>query len=51
MNDRALPHIGRDAVKIGSPDGATATFVVRGQLRSHRIDTRNRGLADDSHTF
>jgi hypothetical protein len=21
MNDRALPHIGRDAVKIGSPDG------------------------------
>jgi hypothetical protein len=30
MNDRALPHIGRDAVKIGSPDGATSTFVVRG---------------------
>jgi hypothetical protein len=28
MNDRALPHIGRDAVKIGSPDGATP--IVRG---------------------
>jgi hypothetical protein len=31
MKDRALPHIGRDAVKIGSPDGA---FVARGQQRS-----------------
>jgi hypothetical protein len=30
MNDRALPHIGPDAVKIDSPDGATSTFVVRG---------------------
>jgi hypothetical protein len=25
-----LPHIGPDAVKIGSPDGITSTFVVRG---------------------
>ena len=29
MKDRALPHIGRDAVKIGGPDGAVI-FVVRG---------------------
>jgi len=33
MNDRALPHIGRDAVKIGSPDG-TVDFVARGTFRS-----------------
>jgi hypothetical protein len=25
-----LPHIGRDAVKIGTPDGANFNFVVRG---------------------
>jgi hypothetical protein len=30
VNDRALPHNGRDAVKIGSPDGTARTFVVRG---------------------
>jgi hypothetical protein len=30
MNDLALPHIGPDAVKIGSPDGCSSTFVVRG---------------------
>jgi hypothetical protein len=32
MNDRALPHIGRDAVKIGSPDAVAlfSSFVVRG---------------------
>jgi hypothetical protein len=32
MKDRALPHIGRDAVKIGSPDGVVTfiIFVVRG---------------------
>jgi hypothetical protein len=29
MKDRALPHIGRDAVKIDSPD-AGFIFVVRG---------------------
>jgi hypothetical protein len=27
-----LPQIGPDPVKIGSPDGTTATFVVRGTL-------------------
>jgi hypothetical protein len=27
--DRALPHIGPDAVKIGSPDAGTSTFVAR----------------------
>jgi hypothetical protein len=31
LKDRALPHIGRDAVKISSPDGITF-FVVRGTL-------------------
>jgi hypothetical protein len=30
VNDRALPHNGRDAVKISSPDGAARTLVVRG---------------------
>jgi hypothetical protein len=34
--DRALPHIGPDAVKIGSPDSPTAIFVVRGTLASLR---------------
>jgi hypothetical protein len=24
VKDRALPHIGRDAVKIGGPDGVTS---------------------------
>jgi hypothetical protein len=43
MNDRALPHIGRDAVKIGSPDG----IVVRGDIRAR--STRNRGTADERH--
>jgi hypothetical protein len=38
MKDRALPYIGRDAVKIGSPDGP---FVARGQSRSRH--TRDRG--------
>jgi hypothetical protein len=31
-----LPQIGPDAVKIGGPDSATATFVVRGTLASLR---------------
>jgi hypothetical protein len=31
LKDRALPHIGRDAVKISSPDGITF-YVVRGTL-------------------
>jgi hypothetical protein len=32
MNDRALPHIGRDPVKIGSPDGVAlfSPFLSRG---------------------
>jgi len=32
--NRALPHIGPDAVKIRSPDGCTLQFVVRGTIRA-----------------
>jgi hypothetical protein len=49
VNDRALPYIGRDAVKIGSPDGTTLTFVVRGTTAL--ASNREKGTADDSHTF
>jgi hypothetical protein len=34
MKEPAMPHIGPDAVKIGSPDGVTSTFVVRGTIRA-----------------
>jgi hypothetical protein len=34
VKDRALPHIGPDAVKIGSPDGGAWNFVVRGTIRA-----------------
>jgi len=40
MKDQALPHIGRDAVKIDSPDGACVTFVVRGTSADY---TREQG--------
>jgi hypothetical protein len=33
VKDRALPHIGRDAVKISSPDGVTY-FRRAGDIRS-----------------
>jgi hypothetical protein len=39
MKDRASPHIGRDAVKIGSPDGAA--YVRRAGDRAH--NTRETG--------
>jgi hypothetical protein len=35
VKNRALPHIGPDAVKIGGPDaGGTWNFVVRGTIRA-----------------
>jgi hypothetical protein len=42
MKDRALPYIGRDAVKIGSPDGACFDFRRAGTT-ALSLDTRNRG--------
>jgi hypothetical protein len=49
MKDRALPHIGRDAVKFSSPDGA-ALLSSCGDTRAGI--TREPGeLADDSHSF
>ena len=47
MKDRALPHIGPDAVKIGRPDGPHFNFVVRGTIRARSM--RNRGTADECH--
>ena len=44
LKDPALPHNGRDAVKIGSPDGRV-TFVVRGT--SALAQRENRGKADE----
>jgi hypothetical protein len=46
VNDRALPHNGRDAVKISSPDGPVRTLVVRGQPRSVNA---KQGKADECH--
>jgi hypothetical protein len=62
VNDRAVPNIGRDAVRIGSPDGTTSTFVVRGTtalasncetgeqpmtaIRSEKIETEERSDLD-----
>ena len=37
--DRALPHIGRDAVKIGSPDGARLISSCGGHPRSRQRET------------
>jgi hypothetical protein len=43
-NDRALPHIGRDPVKIGGPDGIVS-FVVyfrrAGDIRSLNANQGN----------
>lgn len=46
VKDRALPHIGRDAVKIRGPDSVTLLRRA-GDTRS----TRNRGTADECDSF
>jgi hypothetical protein len=48
VKDRALPHIGRDAVKISSPDG-TVEFRRAGDNRARYT---RRGKADEcDHPF
>jgi hypothetical protein len=49
VKERALPHIGPEAVKIGSADGNY--FDSRGAGHPRSIHTQNWGTANDCHPF
>jgi hypothetical protein len=47
LKNRALPHIGPDAVKISSPDGSRSIFVVRGTTAP--LNAKTGVKADECH--